>query len=148
MVRESLFNKLTHGIGIEGNSVLDLCSGSGIIAAEFLSRGAGSVTSVDLDAKNIRQQQEILKTKSLPHWQIVKGDIFRFMEQTDQCYDIIFADPPYDLPGIHQLTQLCVNHLSDGGVFVLEHRAGIVFQLPVSETRNFGNTVMSFFTNA
>ena len=52
-MRESLFNSLIHQVGIEGKTVLDLFSGSGIIAAEFLSRGAEAVVSVDMDGKNI-----------------------------------------------------------------------------------------------
>ncbi len=52
-VRESLFNSLQNQINLAETTVLDLFSGSGIIALEFLSRYTASVTSVDLDKKNI-----------------------------------------------------------------------------------------------
>src|SRR5690349_7278669 len=72
MVRESVFNKLQHGIGIENKIVLDLFSGSGIMALEFLSRGAAEVVSADKDAKNILHQKEIKKQKEFGNWQIIK----------------------------------------------------------------------------
>ncbi|MBM3399281.1 MAG: 16S rRNA (guanine(966)-N(2))-methyltransferase RsmD, partial [Bacteroidetes bacterium] len=58
-VREALMNYLSSHYEIPGADVLDLFSGSGIIALEFLSRGAGSVVSLDIDTKNIWYQQEI-----------------------------------------------------------------------------------------
>lgn len=60
-VRESLFNTLNHQKGISETQILDLFSGSGIIALEFLSRGANNVYSIDKDKKNISHQKAIQK---------------------------------------------------------------------------------------
>jgi 16S rRNA (guanine966-N2)-methyltransferase len=59
-VRESLFNTVNHQKGIQDAQVLDLFSGSGIIALEFLSRGAAQVISIDKDKKNIFHQLSLI----------------------------------------------------------------------------------------
>ncbi len=66
-VRESLFNSLQNQINLSETTVLDLFSGSGIIALEFLSRYTTSVTSVDLDKKNIAYQKHIRQEWKIPH---------------------------------------------------------------------------------
>jgi 16S rRNA (guanine(966)-N(2))-methyltransferase RsmD len=73
-VRESLFNSLDHQKGIADAHVLDLFSGSGIIALEFLTREAQSVFSIDLDKKNIAHQKHIAQTWNLPQWHIATGN--------------------------------------------------------------------------
>ncbi len=64
-VRESLFNSLQNQINLSDSIVLDLFSGSGIIALEFISRNTPLVLSVDLDKKNIAFQKQIRQD-----WQI------------------------------------------------------------------------------
>ena len=52
MARESLFNILNNRIDWENANALDLFSGTGCIAVEFVSRGCPHVTSVESNAKN------------------------------------------------------------------------------------------------
>jgi 16S rRNA (guanine966-N2)-methyltransferase len=144
-VREALMNYLSHRHEIPGADVLDLFSGSGIMALEFLSRGAGSVVSLDKDTKNIRYQQEIQKEKNLTAWQVVRGDVFKFLEGDEPKFDIIFADPPYDLPSLVRLPELALKHLNPGGVFVLEHRPGMAFTTPPVEIRKYGSSAIGIF---
>ncbi len=144
-VREALMNYLSHRYEITGASVLDLFSGSGIMSIEFLSREAKTVASIDKDMKNIRYQQEIQKQKNLAGWQINKGDVFAFLQSTEQSYDIIFADPPYDLPTLVRLPELALRHLNPGGVFVLEHRPGMVFNTAAAEIRKYGSSAIGIF---
>ena len=49
--KESLFNILSNQIDLEGLKVLDLFAGIGGISLEFLSRGAESVLSVEMNRK-------------------------------------------------------------------------------------------------
>lgn len=142
-VRESLFNSLMHHVGIDGMRVLDLFSGSGIIAAEFLSRGAQLVTSVDLDGKNILQQKEMKNVKQLTQWEIVKGNVLKF--ETNEPYDIIFADPPYDIPNIQQFPKLFSNWLTDTGLLILEHRPQIQFHESFEWQKEYGSTTCTIF---
>ena len=48
--KENLFNVLGNLIDFEGIDVLDLFAGTGSISYEFASRGAASVTSVEINA--------------------------------------------------------------------------------------------------
>lgn len=144
-VRESLFNKLQHTTGIEDTEVLDLFAGSGIIALEFLSRDAARVTSLDRDAKNI-QHMQLLKTKmNLKNWDIKRQDVLKYLKSDDQTFDIIFADPPYDMPGITELPELITTKLKTDGIFILEHKPGIGFNMVPAETKSYGSTVCSIF---
>jgi 16S rRNA (guanine966-N2)-methyltransferase len=145
MMREAICNKLVHGIGIENNKVLDLFSGSGIMSIEFLSRGASEVIAIDKDARNIANQKNMKKEKSLGNWQILNMDAFNFLRQTKEKFDIIFADPPYDLPGIQNLAELAVKCLAIDGLFILEHRPGILFTNTALETKKYGSTSITIF---
>ena len=59
-VRETLFNWLQPVI--PGARCLDLFAGSGALGMEALSRGAQSVTLVDLDSRAVRSLQQNLDT--------------------------------------------------------------------------------------
>jgi 16S rRNA (guanine(966)-N(2))-methyltransferase RsmD len=144
-VREALMNYLSHRYEIEGARVLDLFSGSGIMAVEFISRGAASVLSIDKDTKNIRYQQDIRKEKTLEGWEIAKGDVFKTVDTAIGPFDIVFADPPYDLPNLVQLPALLLPKLKPEGVFVLEHRPGIVFPVTPVEIRKYGSSAIGIF---
>ena len=52
--KEGLFNVLENNYSIRDKKILDLCSGTGNIAFEFISRGAGTVTCVDLSFNSLR----------------------------------------------------------------------------------------------
>jgi 16S rRNA (guanine966-N2)-methyltransferase len=144
-VRESLFNQLTHNSGIESTRVLDLFSGSGIIALEFISRGAAEVVSVDRDVKNIRHQQKICKQKQLGQWQIVKADVLKFVNTDVSGFDYIFADPPYDMPGVQELVRFCLPLLKEDGWLILEHTPSLQFSQEPIDVRNYGSTTCSIF---
>lgn len=145
MVREALFNKLTHSMGLRDMAVLDLFSGSGIVGIECLSRGAASVVSVDKDVKNIRFQQSQKKLKDLEKWEIEKADVFSYLVLTERSFNIIFADPPYDMPWQDRLPVLALDRLQENGIFVLEHRPGKTFGHTAYETRKYGSTAFSIF---
>ncbi len=144
-VREALFNKLQHSVGLENAVVLDLFSGSGIMALEFLSRGAQSVASVDRDFKNIQFQKHVKTAQKLNQWNITKADVFQFLASESNLYDVIFADPPYDMPRIAQLPAMVINKLKPEGIFILEHRPGLEFSPTPNEVRSYGSTCCSIF---
>ncbi|MBS3915854.1 MAG: RsmD family RNA methyltransferase [Bacteroidetes bacterium] len=147
MMRESLFNKLQHSCGIEDQKVLDLFSGSGIVSLEFLSRNAASVISVDRDFKNIKIQNEIKSNLKIDNWQIQKSDVFSFIQKLEEKFDIIFADPPYDLKQMLQLPELLIPKLAPDGILILEHRPGMAFHNAV-ETKKQGSSALSIFANS
>lgn len=102
--RESLFNIL--GERVIGARVLDLYAGSGAVGMEALSRGADFCVFVEQNANATNAIRSNLKMchwdeKEAPRGQVwhtnVKGALARLEEQ-NQGFDIIFADPPFNDP--------------------------------------------------
>lgn len=145
-VRESLLNSLNHQFGLEGKTVLDLFSGSGIMALEFLSYGADLVVSVDRDFRNISYQKKLQQSQEIfNNWEIRKSDVYSFLGGNKERFDLIFADPPYDLPNLHRFPEQVVPHLADGGVFIFEHQPQLVLTTEPDQLREYGSTNMSIF---
>ena len=92
-VRETVFNWLQPVIG--GSRCLDLFSGSGALGFEAASRGADSVTMVELDFTAAKQLQDNCQLFSADNCQIENKTAQQFIDQTSSQYDIVFIDPPY-----------------------------------------------------
>lgn len=157
-VRESLFNSLDHQKGIADTRVLDLFSGSGIIALEFLTREAQAVYSIDLDKKNIAHQKHIAKSWELQSWHIATGNALNPLSTlsknrlegfdegtTPPLFDFIFADPPYAMPNIQGLPQLLMPLLAPQGWLIIEHKPQLVFAEQEFAKKEYGSTTMTIF---
>lgn len=150
-VRESLFNTLNHQKGISETQILDLFSGSGIIALEFLSRGAMQVISIDKDKKNITHQKQIKQSWAIESWAIAMGDALTVEKTLEKCglqmppFDIIFADPPYDMPNIQGLVSILMPLLAIQGWLIIEHKPQLVFAEQELLKKEYGSTTMTIF---
>jgi 16S rRNA (guanine966-N2)-methyltransferase len=146
MMREALFSRLEQQLSLDDLRVLDLFSGSGIVSLEFLSRGC-HVVSVDRDRKNQRIWQQVQKEWALEHWDLRCADVLQELSRFQpESFDLVFADPPYDLPGIQLLPSRIFPLLKSGGWFILEHRPDILFPNPQpKEGRQYGRSALSFF---
>lgn len=149
--KESLFNLIINEIDIESSTVLDLFSGTGSISYEFASRDALHITSVEMSDRHIgyiKKMCELLKIKNI---RIVKQDVFRFLANTGASYDIIFADPPYQLENIADIPDYVLNnnHLNNDGLLIVEHGIKTDFSAHPNfySHRNYGNVHFSFFKN-
>jgi len=94
-VRETLFNWLMPYI--HGRNCLDLYAGSGALGFEAGSRGAGQVTLVEKNARVVvalRKNQVLLKAEHRLH--ITHCAALNFLATTDQVFDLIFLDPPFN----------------------------------------------------
>ena len=91
--RETLFNWLQ--MRIEGALCLDLFAGSGALGFEALSRGAAHVVFVDSDKNCIQQLERTAADLDAESFNIKYMDAAKFIEQTDQQFDIVFVDPPF-----------------------------------------------------
>ncbi len=147
--KESLFNVLLNYIDFEDIEVLDLFSGTGSIALEFVSRECKSAVCIELETKQcnfIHKCCDLLKIKNLT---IIKTDVFRFIPQCRTKFDFIFADPPYNLNELAQIPDLIFKYqlLKPEGLFVLEHSANNNFSQHdhFVEHRKYGNVNFSFF---
>ena len=54
---------------------------------------------------------------------VYRADVFKYLKSEKRKFDIIFADPPYDLPNFETVAQAVLDKdlLSDEGIFILEH---------------------------
>ena len=147
--KEGLFNMLQHSVPLEGIRVLDLFSGTGNIAVEFLSRGAESVLSVDQDRELFAYQQRTARELGVANWHMIKSDVFTFLNAHRQRYDIVFADPPFTLEGIERIPALVLQHglLETDGVLIVEHQKRVdLSTLPgYWKHRPYGAVNFSFF---
>ena len=148
--KEGLFNLLSNQLDLDDLKILDLCSGTGNIAFEFISRGASFVTCVDINHHCLRFIQESAKTLKIDDSiKINKSDIYLFLKKNKLDYDLIFADPPYSYNFyeelIKQITE--VDSFINNGIFVLEHSKDRDFSSfdCFKVMRNYGNVSFSFF---
>ncbi len=151
LAKEGLFNTLTNMMDLEGISSCDIFGGTGSISYELASRGAEKLTLIEADLGNInfiKKTVEILGVAD--KFNIIRGDVFRFMKACTEQYDFIFAGPPYALLNIDDLPMLVFerNMLKEDGIFVLEHTPRNDYQGHPNflKMKNYGTTVFSYFT--
>ncbi len=150
MSKESLFNILNNHFHFSEVKVLDLFSGTGNISYEFGSRGSSEITSVDADFGCVNFIKKTAKELDLPITAL-KSDVFKFLERHRGNYDVIFADPPYDMAekDFHRLVALIFEQdlLDEQGVLVVEHSKNTKMeQLEFySYDRHYGASVFTFF---
>jgi 16S rRNA (guanine966-N2)-methyltransferase len=147
--REGLFNILNNRVDFESLNVLDLFSGTGSISLEFASRGAVSVHLVDKDFRHISGIRKILKELDLENVKPIHIDVKAYLKTCSVRYDIVFADPPYELKWLKELPDLITQAgiIKEGGFFVLEHPRDLSFSGHelFFEHRNYGGVNFSFF---
>lgn len=147
--RENIFNVLENLEDFDGLTALDLFSGTGAVALEFLSRGCREVVAVEMAATQanfIRSVKQKLDAKGLT---VVKGDVFKFVETCTQQFDFIFADPPYDHPRFAEIPTLILESkmLKPGSRVIIEHNKHHDFSsLPhYDQHRAYGSVNFSLF---
>ena len=149
--KEGLFNILDNEYYFEDLKILDLFGGTGSIAFEFASRGAGSVVSVEMNPSNaafIKKSAASLGIDGIV--QTVHHNVFDFLEICSKKFDIVFADPPYAIEGLDTIPDKVLGRgiVVDGGYLILEHPAEYSFaQHPFFvKEKKYGNVHFSFFT--
>ncbi|HEX7493683.1 MAG TPA: RsmD family RNA methyltransferase [Bacteroidales bacterium] len=147
--REGLFNILNNRVDFETVSVLDLFSGTGSISFEFASRGAVSVHLIEKDFKHISGIRKILKELDLENVKPIHIDVKAYLKTCSVKYDIVFADPPYELSWLKELPDLVTQAgiIKEDGFFILEHPRDLSFSGHelFFEHRNYGGVNFSFF---
>jgi 16S rRNA (guanine966-N2)-methyltransferase len=147
--REGLFNILSNRVDFETIDILDLFSGTGSISYEFASRGASSVHLVDKDPRHIAGIKRIIKELNIENIRPIHIDAIAYLKTCSVKYDIVFADPPYELSWLKELPDLVMkaNVLKENGFFILEHPRSLSFASHklFFEHRNYGGVNFSFF---
>ena len=78
-----------------------------------------------------------------------KEDVFKYLNIESDKYDLIFADPPYDLNRIPELPKIIFerNILKDDGLLIIEHQSmqNLSNHPQFVEQRKYGHSSFSFF---
>ncbi|MBQ2024715.1 MAG: RsmD family RNA methyltransferase, partial [Alistipes sp.] len=121
--KENLFNILTNLVEFDQCDILDLFAGTGSISYEFASRGAKSVTSVEINAVHHNFIRTTAKALGADNIFVVKANVFLYLRSCTKSFDIIFSDAPYDLEGLEQVVSLVLDGdiLKQDGIFIFEH---------------------------
>ena len=150
--REGLFNVLSNLVDFQGRSVLDLFAGTGAFGLECCSRGATKLTSIDLQPLHAKFISDNFRHFEITNATARKQDVFKYIDQASEQFDIIFADPPYDLESLDRIPELILSRdmLKPGGIFILEHGKGHNFSGHVKflQERKYSNVHFSFFGDA
>ncbi len=149
-IRGVIFSSLAE---IPGARVLDLYAGTGSFGIEALSRGAERVVFVEQDREAIECIRENLRHCKLTGGDVRQSDALAYLDQPGECFDLIFADPPYDKkPGPlngHPLLAKFAQRLCPKGLIVWEHFASQqIDEAPewsILRHRTYGETGLTFF---
>jgi 16S rRNA (guanine(966)-N(2))-methyltransferase RsmD len=147
--KEGLFNVLNNLVDYESLKVLDLFTGTGSIAFEFLSRGAAEVVAVDANQRCVDFIKKSASDFGASNLKAVRSNSFVFIKHAYTCFDMIFADPPYDLEGIDRLPDLIIESglFTTGTMLILEHSARNNFaeHERFQQHRCYGSVNFTFF---
>lgn len=136
-VREAVFSALESSLGtLAGTRFLDLYAGSGAIGLEAMSRGAQHATLVEQHRRAASVARRNARELGFEGVDVVtvRAETFvrRAGDDADQrrdarCYDVVFLDPPYTMPGqaVTGLLADLVTHgwLCEDAVVVVERSA-------------------------
>ncbi|MGG6294314.1 16S rRNA (guanine(966)-N(2))-methyltransferase RsmD [Leptolyngbya sp. AN02str] len=161
-VREALFN-IWQG-EVDGCRWLDLCSGSGSMAAEALCRGATLVVGIEQSPRACAIIRDNWSQVATPDqaFRLVRGNVLQKLPTlVGQTFDRIYVDPPYasDLyePIVKAIAQY--NLLAPDGELSLEHATNrwrpqefstlvaAAAPLELIRQKTYGNISLAFFAH-
>ena len=149
VAKEALFNILENRYEFSTKTMLDLFSGTGSIAYEFISRGCVEATLVESDYVHYRFILGVLESLKIENARAFKTDVFKFIKTSPQKFNFIFADPPFDFKNFSDIPDAILNLdiLAEDGLFILEHPKEFQFSRHpfFKEIRNYGKVNFSFF---
>jgi len=172
-IREAMFQIITNYLNrIEKNweetKILDLCSGTGALGIEAMSRGAKDVVFVDISNISLETILKNLKNLGFSEYStILRYDLRKDGEGLKRLltekksenikFDLILADPPYMAGLSDKIIEIVAENdfLDADGVFILEdfrknpHKERYIAKnakiLICYDVRNYGQTRVSFY---
>lgn len=139
--------------GIHGLRVLDIYAGTGALGIEALQRGATSATFIEqnsLQCTNIKKTLE--KHRLTTRGNIRKGKALNAVCSLKSEFDLVFADPPYELVEFEKLFERIHTKalLSKDAIAFLEHSKktdlpDLLPGLKLSKQRLYGDTAISIY---
>ena len=159
-IRESIFSRLDARNLLDGARVLDLYAGTGALALEAVSRGASVAWLVERDGKaaavcvaNARLIQKALEKEGAEaETKVVNKSVSSFLTASNGEFDLVFIDPPYEIPNdevVENITQL---RLSKNATVVVERSSRTdeptwPSGFSLDDTKDYGDTVVYWLTN-
>ncbi|XVN41459.1 MAG: 16S rRNA (guanine(966)-N(2))-methyltransferase RsmD [Rickettsia endosymbiont of Argas persicus] len=127
-LKEAIFSILTSGEFIdhklfnENIKVLDLFAGSGSLAFESLSRGAGFATFIDIDSSSLRIAEEFAQSLNIDDKVNFININALNLPKATTSFDLIFIDPPYHNKIVPKVMKLLIknNWLNADSIIVVE----------------------------
>jgi 16S rRNA (guanine966-N2)-methyltransferase len=155
-VKESLFAKLDAMGVIEGAKVLDLFAGTGALGLESASRGAVSVDLVERDRnafglleQNVKSSRSSFEKQGISNKiQAHNLDAQRYLKSATGGFDLVFIDPPYELPNaeLEQLLIAVADLLSEQGLVIVERSSRseqlVIESLELQSSKSYGDTAV------
>ncbi len=147
-IRGALFNSV--GTALQDADVLDAFAGSGALGLEAISRGAKFVTFVERDkeaTKVLDSNIELLECQEFT--KVIRSGVASWADNTDQRFDVILADPPYDDMQLSTVARL-FGLLKPKGIMILSYPGrgeaptgtnGVV----VVDNRSYGTAALAFY---
>ena len=149
--RENIFNVIENLFDLDSEpTALDLFAGTGASTFEFLSRGCSMVTAVEKASTQYNFIRKVVtELNASDRLRLVKGDALQYIKTATTGYDIIFADPPYDLPDFGEIPMAIMESkvVKPTSLFIMEHSRKYDFSsLPhFLEHRAYGSVNFSIF---
>ncbi len=149
--REGLFNVLNNRVEWSEAKVLDLFAGTGAFSLECFSRGASQILAIDMQPLHVRFINDNFKYFEAHDAHAIRQDVFKWIPSNQEKFNLIFADPPYDIPGLVKLPGLILQSgvLEVGGALVVEHgkRTNFANEPGFVMEKTYSNVTFSFFGN-
>jgi 16S rRNA (guanine(966)-N(2))-methyltransferase RsmD len=149
--KEGLFNLFQSRLNkdFEDLDALDLFAGTGNISYELASRGGRKITSVEIDFKCYEFIKKTIANLNIEGCKVIRNDVFLFLKICKVQFDLIFADPPYEMKDIEKIHRMVMDRslLKPGGILVIEHgsKTNLSKLSNFIEQRNYGNVNFSIF---
>ncbi len=154
--KEGLFNTISNEFDLESCRILDLFSGTGSISYEFASRGCPEIYSIEMSPINAKYIKNTSSVMGIGSIQVVRHNVFDFLDICKLDFDIIFADPPYEIAMLDSIPDKVFRSVSDNskvpllrenGLFILEHPINYSFvsHPHFIKEKKYGNVHFSFF---
>ena len=150
-VRQSLFNMI-FSLGHGGGSFLDLFSGSGIMGIEAMSRGFEKSIFIEKNSSTARLIEGNLRKLKISSKPVV-ADAVRFLENTNEHFDVIFADPPYAKEELfHEVLRIVSSRrlLTEDGLLIVEKPVALKLdaedRYEVLKDKTYGTTGLVFLS--
>jgi 16S rRNA (guanine966-N2)-methyltransferase len=145
-IRGALFNTLGD---ITGLTILDAFAGSGALSFEAVSRGASQVIALEPDKSAQRHIENSINKLGIGDTvKLIRAKAQSWLSTTDQQFDIVLCDPPYDDINSSLLEKLATRAMT-GGIIVYSLPPDSDFDLKGQyerlSTKNYGDATLYFY---